>query len=153
MVVETLGRQWVQRRQRRTLDTGLRNQPGQWPVRRGAGVGSECTCDRQRLVVTGAGNISRRPHFADRVRPDRRERVRQRRVDLDPIRGNVIVASLANPGPRLAAGFRIGRRNVIGGSEGGRPPTLAEMVSEPPRSALGSTPKRKLPRTALYVTE
>ena len=138
MVVETLGRQRVQRRQRRTLDTGLRNQPGQWPARTGAGVSPECARDRQRLVVTGTGNLRRRPDFADRVRPDRRERVRQRGIDLDPIRGNVIRASLTNPGPRLAAGPRIGRRNVIGGSEGGRPPALAEMVSEPTRSDLGS---------------
>src|SRR6202789_3084440 len=149
MVVETLSRQWIQRRQRRTLNTGLRNQPGQWPVRRGAGIGPKCARDRQRLVVTGAGNLSRRPHFADRVRPDRRERVRQRGVDLDPIRGNVIGAFLTNPGPRLAAGLRMGRRNVVGGSEGGRPPALAEMVSEPTRSALGGLMQRNMCRTSL----
>src|SRR6201992_3785642 len=149
MVVETLGGQRVQRRQRRTLDTGLRNQSGQWPVRSVAGVGPNCARDRQRLVVTGTGNLSRRPYLADRVGPDRRERVRQRGVHLDPIRRNVIVAFLANPGPGLATRFRIGRRDIIGGSEGGRPPTLAEMVSEPARSDLGGLMQRNMRRTSL----
>src|ERR1700677_1622091 len=149
MVVETLGRQRVQRRQRRALDAGLRNQPGQWPVRAGAGVSPECARDRQRLVVTGTGNLRRRPDFTDPVRPDSRERGRPRGVDLVPIRGNEIGAYLTNPGPRLAAGLRIGRRNVIGGSEGGRPPALAEMVSQPTRSDLGGLMQRNMRRTSL----
>src|ERR1700729_468849 len=149
MVVETLGRQRVQRRQRRALDAGLRNQPGQWSVRTGAGVSPERARDRQRLVVTGTGNLRRRPDFTDRIRPDRRERVRQRGVDLDPIRGNVIGAPLTNPGPRLAAGLRIGRRNVIGGSEGSRPTALTEMISEPTRSDLSGLMQRDMRRTSL----
>jgi hypothetical protein len=51
MTVKLLTRQWVQRRQRRPLITGLRNQPGQWSARSGRGIGMECTGDGQRLFV------------------------------------------------------------------------------------------------------
>jgi hypothetical protein len=67
MTVKLLTRQWVQRRQRRPLITGLRNQPGQWSARSGRGIGMECTGDGQRLFVACTGELQRRPRFADRV--------------------------------------------------------------------------------------
>src|SRR5580693_1864291 len=149
MTVELLIRQRVQSRQRRALVTGLRSQPGKWPAPTGSGVGPECSCDGQRLVVAGTSYLQHRPDFADRIRPERREGVRQRSIDLNPVCCNVIGAPLPNSGPGFAGGPRVRRRNVVGLREGGGPPALAEVVGEPTRGDLGGLVQRNSRRTGL----
>ena len=137
MTVKLLSRQRVQRGQRWPVITGLRNQPGQWSTRSRRSIGVECARDGERLLVACTGEFQRRPCFADRVRPDRRESIRQRGVGVNLICGNIIRAPGEDPTPGFLGGPCVQCWDVVGLGDGGCPAALAEVVGETARCDRG----------------